>query len=87
MTRLFNPREDVWSMHFRFDESRAEILGLSDIGLVTCRMLGFNHDKRVAERMQMILASRYPSPEAISHHVPRGADLKLVHDDDIRKLV
>lgn len=33
--RLFHPRRDVWTQHFRLDKTSAEIIGLSPIGRAT----------------------------------------------------
>lgn len=46
--RFFNPRIDVWSEHFRLVSYRIE--PISDIGLVTEFIFGFNDGERIAER-------------------------------------
>lgn len=46
--RFFNPRIDIWSEHFRLIVYRIE--PISDIGLVTEFIFGFNESERVAER-------------------------------------
>ncbi|MCA9161969.1 MAG: HNH endonuclease [Planctomycetales bacterium] len=49
VVRLFNPRTDRWSDHFRVIEGVVE--GLSEVGLVTARLLNMNDPDRVALRM------------------------------------
>jgi hypothetical protein len=61
--RFFNPRTDAWADHFRLVGSRIE--GLTPIGHVTARILGFNSRERVLEREALRNAGRYPSPSAL----------------------
>ena len=48
---LFHPRRDEWHEHFRFQGLR--ILGISDIGKATARLLQFNAAARLEERRAM----------------------------------
>ncbi len=48
ITRLFNPRLDIWTEHFRKDG--ALIVGVSDVGRTTANLLVFNLPVRVAAR-------------------------------------
>jgi hypothetical protein len=48
LTRLFNPRTDRWSEHFRY--RGAILLGLTDIGRTTIVVLNINHPLNVADR-------------------------------------
>jgi hypothetical protein len=48
MVRLFDPRRDRWSEHFKFDGSR--IVGLTAVGRTTARVLQMNSDDRVELR-------------------------------------
>lgn len=48
---LFHPRRDHWSEHFTFSEGL--ILGLTSRGRVTVRLLRFNADQRVSERIKL----------------------------------
>jgi HNH endonuclease len=48
LTRLFNPRTDVWSTHFRLEDD-GFILGLTPIGRTAVYVLGMN----VAARVQI----------------------------------
>lgn len=52
LTRLFNPRSDVWAEHFRFDGGM--IVGTTDIGRTTAITLAMNHPDRVALRQLLI---------------------------------
>jgi hypothetical protein len=62
LCRLFNPRTDRWSEHFRLDG--IQILGLSEIGQATAFLLGFNSADRLLERDELKTLNRYPSPVA-----------------------
>jgi HNH endonuclease len=57
IVRLFHPRLDSWSDHFRI--SGAIIEPLTQQGEVTARLLRFNQAQRVAERT-MLQATYYP---------------------------
>ncbi len=48
LVRLFNPRQDRWVDHFRFDGALIE--PLSSIGSATVRLLRLNAPERLAER-------------------------------------
>lgn len=54
LTRLFNPRKDTWSDHFRHDG--AMFIGLTAIGRATIRTLAMNHPKQLAVRHALIEA-------------------------------
>jgi len=56
--RLFNPRTDQWSDHFRLDG--AVVLGLTDIGRVTVRLLRINNSDRVEVRDTLCRMGLYP---------------------------
>jgi hypothetical protein len=49
---LFNPRIDVWSVHFRWDGPR--ILGLTPSGRATVALLELNHEERIRLRQSLI---------------------------------
>lgn len=62
LTRLFHPRTDKWSDHFRLGgDSTME--GRTAIGRVTISLLGFNQPDRILERQ--MLTGRYPSTVAM----------------------
>jgi hypothetical protein len=59
VVRLFHPRRDRWTDHFRI--SGAVIQPLTDIGEVTARALKLNAPERVIERRLLQALGRYPS--------------------------
>lgn len=61
LTRLYNPRTDIWSQHFAL--SGAVIVPLSAIGEVTVSILQLNGE-RVLERQELIDVQRYPTEAA-----------------------
>ena len=61
---FFNPRKDRWAAHFRLNGHR--IVPLTDVGEVTCRIMGFNSPKRLLKRLAISKAGRYPSIEALA---------------------
>ncbi len=52
LTRLFNPRTDRWTDHFRWRKAR--LVGPSAIGRTTVVVLAINHPYRVALREMML---------------------------------
>jgi 5-methylcytosine-specific restriction endonuclease McrA len=50
LTRLFNPRADVWNEHFRLEES-GFIMRLTPIGRTTVYVFGMNTDIRIQIRL------------------------------------
>jgi hypothetical protein len=58
LVRLFNPRKDQWSDHFRLEGTR--IVPVTAKGRVTEYLLQFNLPKFVQARQLLILAGRYP---------------------------
>lgn len=61
--RFYNPRTDAWADHFALAEDRIE--GLTPIGVVTARILGFNAAERALERKTLQDLGRYPSAGAL----------------------
>jgi len=53
LTRFFNPRNDVWSMHFRLRQDGV-ISPVTEIGEVTIGIFRMNDEERVAERRLLI---------------------------------
>lgn len=51
LCRLYHPRNDVWNAHFRLEDYR--ILGLTDIGRTTVRVLEMNDPLRIQLRMEL----------------------------------
>lgn len=60
---FFNPRKDQWRDHFHLEG--AIIKPLTDVGIVTARIFGFNSNERVLEREVLIAENRYPMPPAL----------------------
>jgi hypothetical protein len=48
IVRLFHPRTDVWNEHFRFEAGR--IVGLTNIGRATVRLMAMNTPRRIELR-------------------------------------
>ena len=62
LTRLYNPRTDIWSQHFALVDVVIE--PLTAIGGVTASLLQFNISERALERQELIEIYRYPSEAA-----------------------
>jgi hypothetical protein len=61
MTRLFNPRQDVWQEHFTWDGPHA--VGQTAIGRATVAVLNMNSGIRVRIRRELIMAGLFPPPD------------------------
>ncbi len=59
---FFNPRMDKWNDHFKL--LAPEILPTSNIGIVTVKILDFNADERVKERLELMAFGGFPHPNA-----------------------
>ena len=57
--RLFHPREDVWSEHFRLN-NEFEFEGLTASGLATIAALGMNRPTIVSIRKELHFLGRFP---------------------------
>lgn len=64
LVRLFNPRSDRWAEHFALEPETLAIRGVTEIGLVTVRLLEMNHPDRLSERAALAAVGRYPSKAA-----------------------
>lgn len=62
LVRFYNPRNDVWSQHFRLDG--VNIQPLTEIGHATSRILQFNNEDRTLEREVLAKLERYPNDAA-----------------------
>jgi hypothetical protein len=58
IVRLFHPRKDRWSRHFRLEGAR--IVPLTAVGRVTEYLLQFNHPETLEMRRALIAGGRYP---------------------------
>jgi hypothetical protein len=57
---FYNPRRDVWSEHFVWNEDFTEIIGLTAKGRVTIKVLQINRRRVVNLRKILILAGEHP---------------------------
>lgn len=64
LVRFFNPRTDRWTDHFHALDGK--LIGLTEIGEVTARLLEFNHPERLAHRRALAEVGRYPTIEALA---------------------
>jgi len=64
-TRFYNPRTDRWFEHFELEPEGARISALTEIGMATVRILGFNLPARLDERSRLRTIGRYPLPGAL----------------------
>jgi hypothetical protein len=58
ITRLFHPRRDVWTEHFRWNGS--VIIGLTDIARATIAVLAINAPAQTAIRNSLIDEGEFP---------------------------
>jgi hypothetical protein len=61
---LFNPRTQSWDDHFRIDGLR--ISGLTAEGRTTVKFLQLNSYERLAERIELASAGRFPPGDRVS---------------------
>lgn len=52
LTRLFNPRTDTWSEHFRLEDNGL-IVGITPVGRTTAYVLGMNSGVRIRIRLHI----------------------------------
>ena len=58
LTRLFNPRTDLWSDHFVV--KHVMIVGKSPIGRATVSLLNFNDERALNQRRSLMKLGRFP---------------------------
>jgi hypothetical protein len=58
---LFNPRKQIWSRHFRWEQTL--LVGRTKTGIVTVQVLNINDPVRVMLRENLLFEGRFP-PEA-----------------------
>lgn len=51
LTLLFNPRQDNWEEHFRYESG--QIMSLTSVGRATVKLLRLNEPSRVIERITL----------------------------------
>jgi hypothetical protein len=52
LIRLFHPRQEQWNDHFRWEG--AGVVGVTDVGRATARLLDMNSERRVATRLWLM---------------------------------
>jgi hypothetical protein len=55
IVRLFNPRTDSWADHFRQSQLGYQIVGMTDVGRATVRLLNMNAPRRLQLRESLSL--------------------------------
>lgn len=65
LVRLYHPRQDHWSEHFRLNGAR--IIPLTEIGEATVQLLDLNGSDRLLLRRALVKAARYPCVEALAY--------------------
>jgi hypothetical protein len=60
LSRLFNPRLDVWAQHFRWEHTT--IKGITEIGRATIVALSLNDPAQIARRRTLIATGQFPPP-------------------------
>jgi hypothetical protein len=58
-TRLYNPRNQVWNVHFKV-QSDGTIIGLTPEGRVTVAVMTMNEESRVHQRQLLAAIGLYP---------------------------
>jgi hypothetical protein len=57
---LFNPRTQIWTEHFTWDETFTEVMGLTPIGRCTITALNMNREESVNLRMVLVAFGVHP---------------------------
>lgn len=60
MVALFHPREQTWTNHFQWDESRALLVGVTAIGRATIVALNMNNPEIVDVRRRWVSVGWHP---------------------------
>ncbi|MFQ5343337.1 MAG: HNH endonuclease [Anaerolineae bacterium] len=61
--RLFNPREQRWSRHFRWSDDGTQVIGLPACGRATVEALNLNNQYAVTARRNWVKAGLFPPTE------------------------
>ncbi len=59
-TRLFHPRQDEWSQHFRYEEEIGEVQGRTPVGRATSDRLQMNRAAQIAARRLWMQLDLFP---------------------------
>jgi hypothetical protein len=57
---LFNPRLDIWKVHFQWSEDETLIIGMTPTGRATVELLHLNRESNINLRKLLILAGLHP---------------------------
>lgn len=57
---LFNPRNDIWSEHFQWNDDDLHIIGITPVGRATVNRLKVNREGNVNLRRLLMLADLHP---------------------------
>lgn len=57
---LFNPRQQIWSEHFAWNEEGTQVLGITETGRATVEALALNSELRVRSRAIWVKAGYHP---------------------------
>lgn len=60
LSRLFDPRKDHWSEHFKWEGPN--VVGCTAVGRVTVGLLVMNHPDVLAVRHELIASNQFPLP-------------------------
>jgi len=63
VVRLFHPREQVWSDHFRWSGAADRIIGLTPTGRATVNALKLNRPALVRARQAWVAVGWHPPPD------------------------
>ncbi len=61
-TALYNPRTQHWKDHFRWDDDKTGLVGLSAVGRATVSRLRINRPDAVRARQRWVAAKLHPPP-------------------------
>lgn len=59
LTPLFNPRQELWQEHFRYDGPR--LVGLTSKGRTRIVVLGLNQPHRMELRLALVSSGKWPT--------------------------
>jgi len=66
LVRLFNPRQDKWTKHFRWSEDLTQIIGITAIGRATVSVLRLNRQELIELRRLLIIVSEHPAQRPVT---------------------
>ena len=57
---LYNPRQQLWSDHFRWSDDNLRLIGLTEIGRATIDRLKINRAEVVESRREWVQMGKHP---------------------------